>query len=74
LTTSVSPCRRGNRLYQLTQMNYKDIFWGVLLIVTGAFFAIRDLTDLEIGKYFWPVVFITAGCLLLIKNNFGTHK
>ncbi len=55
-------------------MDYKDIFWGVLLIVTGAFFAIRDLTDLEIGKYFWPVVFITAGCLMLIKNNFRIHK
>lgn len=55
-------------------MNYKDIFWGVLLIVTGVFFAVGDLTDLEIGKYFWPVVFITAGGLLLVKNNFRTHK
>ncbi len=55
-------------------MNYKNIFWGVLLIVTGAFFAIRDLTDLEIGKYFWPVVLITAGGLLLLKNNLRTGQ
>lgn len=55
-------------------MNYKDIFWGVLLIVAGSFFAIRDLTYLEIGKYFWPVMFITAGVLLLIKNNLRVNR
>jgi hypothetical protein len=55
-------------------MNYKDIFWGVLLIVIGSFFAIRDLTDLEIGKYFWPVILITAGALLLFKSNLRSHQ
>lgn len=53
-------------------MNYKNIFWGVLLIVIGGFFAVQDLTDLEIGSYFWPVVLITSGCLLLLKNNLRT--
>jgi hypothetical protein len=55
-------------------MNYKDIFWGVILIVIGTMFAIGDLTGLPIGAYFWPVVLITAGSLLLIKYYLGNQK
>lgn len=54
-------------------MNYRDVFWGVILIVTGAFFAARDMMDIEIGSYFWPVVMITAGVLLLLKRNLRDH-
>ncbi|GAA4437863.1 hypothetical protein GCM10023091_17640 [Ravibacter arvi] len=55
-------------------MNFKNIFWGVILIVAGTLFALRDLTDLQIGQYFWPAVLISAGCLLLIKNNFRINQ
>jgi len=48
-------------------MNFKDIFWGIILIVIGSMFAISDYTDLEIGAFFWPVILITAGGLLLAK-------
>lgn len=55
-------------------MNYKDIFWGILLIVIGAFFAVRESIDIEIGKYFWPVVLITSGVLLLVKNTIRPNQ
>lgn len=55
-------------------MNFKDIFWGIILIVAGAFFAVRDLRGLEIGVYFWPVILITAGGLLLLKNNIRANQ
>lgn len=55
-------------------MNFRDIFWGVILIVIGALFAIRDLTDIEIGKFFLPVILITAGGMLLVKNNLRSDR
>jgi len=50
-------------------MQFRNIFWGVLLILAGSLFYIRDTTMPDIMRYFWPAIFITAGGLLLIRNQ-----
>ena len=49
-------------------MNFKNIFWGVMLIVVGALFLIQELTDFDFGNYLTPIIMIVAGGLLLVKN------
>lgn len=57
-------------------MNFKNIFWGVMLIVVGSLFLIQELTDFDFGNYLTPVIMIVAGGLLLAKNflNSGTSN
>lgn len=49
-------------------MNFKNIFWGVILIISGSLFLVEELTDFDFGRFFWPVIMIVAGALLLLRN------
>lgn len=54
-------------------MNFKNVFWGILLIVVGSLFLIQEVTQIDFGPYFWPIIMITAGGLLLLKNTLSTN-
>ncbi|QRR03669.1 LiaI-LiaF-like domain-containing protein [Dyadobacter sandarakinus] len=49
-------------------MNFRHIFWGVILIITGSLFLVEELTSIDFGRFFWPVILITTGGLLLLRN------
>jgi membrane-bound ClpP family serine protease len=50
-------------------MNFRNTFWGVLLIVAGSLFLIEELTDFDFGRYFWPIIMIVSGGLLLLRQS-----
>lgn len=54
-------------------MDFRSLFWGVILIVVGSFFLIEELTPLSVMNYFWPSLFIVAGGLLLLKNRINDN-
>ncbi|GGH45621.1 hypothetical protein D3C87_1685880 [compost metagenome] len=49
-------------------MNFKNIFWGVMLIVIGSLFLVEELTAFDFGRFFWPIILIVTGGLLLLRN------
>ncbi|MCF0043340.1 MULTISPECIES: LiaI-LiaF-like domain-containing protein [Dyadobacter] len=49
-------------------MNFRNIFWGVILIIAGSLFLIEELTSFDFGRFFWPIILITTGALLLLRN------
>ncbi len=49
-------------------MNFKNIFWGVILIIAGSLFLVEELTSFDFGRFFWPIIMITSGGLLLLRN------
>ncbi|MCF0050074.1 MULTISPECIES: LiaI-LiaF-like domain-containing protein [Dyadobacter] len=49
-------------------MNFRNIFWGVILIIAGSLFLIEELTAFDFGRFFWPIILITTGALLLLRN------
>ena len=49
-------------------MNFRNIFWGVILIITGSLFLVEELTNFDFGRFFWPIIMIVSGGLLLLKN------
>lgn len=49
-------------------MNFRNIFWGVILIITGSLFLVEELTDFDFGRFFWPIILIVTGGLLLLRN------
>lgn len=49
-------------------MNFRNIFWGVILIITGSLFLIEELTAFDFGRFFWPIIMITTGGLLLLRH------
>ncbi|WP_439556508.1 LiaI-LiaF-like domain-containing protein [Dyadobacter sp.] len=49
-------------------MNFRNIFWGVILIVAGSLFLVEELTAFDFGRFFWPIILITTGGLLLLRN------
>lgn len=55
-------------------MNFKNIFWGVVLIIAGSLFLVEELTSFDFGRFFWPVIMITSGGLLLLRNYINTSK
>ncbi|GAB2792942.1 hypothetical protein GCM10027275_42410 [Rhabdobacter roseus] len=55
-------------------MNFRNVFWGVMLILIGSFFLIQELTDFDFGRYFWPIILITAGLLLLVRQQIGSDR
>jgi membrane-bound ClpP family serine protease len=54
-------------------MNFRNIFWGVVLIIVGSLFLVEELTDFDLGRFFWPVILITAGGLLLLRNYLNSN-
>jgi len=48
-------------------MNFRNIFWGVILIISGSLFLVEEITDFDFGQFFWPIIMITSGALLLLR-------
>jgi membrane-bound ClpP family serine protease len=36
-------------------MNFRNIFWGVILIITGALFLVEELTAFDFGRFSGPL-------------------
>jgi membrane-bound ClpP family serine protease len=49
-------------------MSFRNIFWGVVLVITGSLFLVEELTSFDFGRFFWPIIMITSGVLLLLRN------
>jgi membrane-bound ClpP family serine protease len=54
-------------------MNFRNTFWGVMLIVVGSLFLIEELYDFDFGKYFLPIILIVSGGLLLVRHQFNSN-
>jgi membrane-bound ClpP family serine protease len=63
---SFSTFNRGSCRY--LAMNFKNIFWGIILIIMGSLFLVEELTGFDFKGYFWPVILIISGALLLLRN------
>ncbi|TDB68054.1 LiaF transmembrane domain-containing protein [Arundinibacter roseus] len=55
-------------------MNFKNVFWGIMLIVIGTLFLVEELSDFDFGSYFLPIVLIVSGGMLLIKHQFSSGQ
>ncbi|HEV7350740.1 LiaI-LiaF-like domain-containing protein [Telluribacter sp.] len=55
-------------------MNFRNTFWGVILIVVGSLFLIEELSDFDFGRYFWPIILIVSGALLLLRQTISSDK
>ena len=59
-------------------MKFKNIYWGVTLIIAGSLFLVEELTSFDFGRFFWPIIMITSGGLLLfrsyINSTSSNHK
>jgi hypothetical protein len=55
-------------------MTYRKIFWGVILIVLGVLFILRNLNVIDFSWsdiwHFWPVLFILWGVSVLPVNDY----
>lgn len=48
-------------------MKYKNIIWGVILIIIGTMFLIEEFIDFNFDRFFWPIILIASGLMLLLK-------
>ncbi|CAG4993342.1 hypothetical protein DYBT9275_01153 [Dyadobacter sp. CECT 9275] len=55
-------------------MTFRNIFWGIILIITGTLFLVEELTDFDFGRFFLPIILITTGALLLARNFLDPHS
>lgn len=55
-------------------MNFRNTFWGIMLIVVGSLFLIEELSDFDFGRYFLPIILIISGALLLIRHQLGSDQ
>jgi uncharacterized membrane protein HdeD (DUF308 family) len=55
-------------------MNFKNTFWGIILIVVGILFLVEEFSDFDFGRYFLPIILIVSGGLLLLRHQLGTKK
>ncbi|WP_149242521.1 LiaI-LiaF-like domain-containing protein [Dyadobacter sp. 32] len=55
-------------------MNFRNIFWGVVLIIAGTLFLVEELTNFDFGRYFWPIIMIASGGLLLLRNYVNANS
>jgi len=55
-------------------MNFKNIFWGVILIIAGSLFLVEELTSFDFGRFFWPIIMITCGGLLLLRSYINSDS
>jgi membrane-bound ClpP family serine protease len=51
-------------------MNFRNTFWGVILIVVGSLFLLEEFTTIDFGRFFLPILLIVAGALLLLRHQF----
>jgi len=55
-------------------MNFKNTFWGIILIVVGILFLVEEFSDFDFGRYFLPIILIVSGGLLLLRHQLGSKK
>ena len=55
-------------------MNFRNIFWGVVLIIAGSLFLVEELTAFDFGRFFWPIIMITCGGLLLLRSYINSDS
>ena len=53
-------------------MDFKNIFWGIILIIMGSLFLLEELTGFDFKGYFWPIILIISGTLLLLRHYINT--
>jgi Na+-translocating ferredoxin:NAD+ oxidoreductase RnfD subunit len=53
-------------------MDFKNIFWGIILIMMGSLFLLEELTGFDFKGYFWPIILIISGALLLLRHYINT--
>lgn len=54
-------------------MNFKNTFWGIMLIVVGSLFLVEEFTNFDFGRYFLPIILIASGGLLLLRHQLGNR-
>lgn len=54
-------------------MNFKNTFWGIMLIVVGSLFLVEEFTNFDFGRYFLPIILIASGGLLLLRHQLGSR-
>lgn len=55
-------------------MNFRNTFWGIMLIVVGALFLVEELSNFDFGRYFLPIILIVSGGLLLLRHQLGAGQ
>ena len=55
-------------------MEFKNIFWGTILIILGALLLFQELFDIELKRFFWPVLLIAGGAVLIFKDKFNNNQ
>ena len=55
-------------------MNFRNIFWGVILIISGSLFLVEEITDFDFGRFFWPIIMIVSGGLLLLRHYMNSSS
>lgn len=55
-------------------MNFRNTFWGIMLIVVGTLFMIEEFSNFDFGRYFLPVILIVSGGLLLLRHRLGAGQ
>lgn len=55
-------------------MNFRNTFWGIMLIVVGTLFLIEEFSNFDFGRYFLPVILIVSGGLLLLRHRLGAGR
>lgn len=63
-------------LWHLVAHNFRDVGFGVILIVIGGFFMLVnwDILEGSIWHYLWPLLVIAAGLWIIFKPGFRHHK
>ena len=55
-------------------MNFRNIFWGVILIISGSLFLVEEITNFDFGRFFWPIIMIASGGLLLLRHYMNSSS
>jgi membrane-bound ClpP family serine protease len=55
-------------------MNFRNTFWGVILIVVGSLFLLEEFSTIDFGRFFLPILLIVAGGLLLLRHQFKSGQ
>jgi membrane-bound ClpP family serine protease len=55
-------------------MNFRNAFWGIMLIVVGSLFLIEEFSNFDFGRYFLPIILIISGTLLLVRHQLSSDQ
>ena len=55
----------------MKQNDSSTIFWGVILVVMGGLFLLRNFGVIDFGwtiRQYWPVILIVIGLFIVVKS------